>query len=112
MGDPLLLALDVGGSSVKSALVTNHQHILGQVQEDAITSGAGAPEILNTLAAIISAHLEHAGDLCRIAFAFPGPFDYVQGISFIHKQARYDALYGLRLGTELKKIPGTATLEI
>jgi predicted NBD/HSP70 family sugar kinase len=36
----------------------------------------------------------------------------VQGISFIHKQARCDALYGLRLGTELKKIPGIPALEI
>jgi glucokinase len=112
MTDQLILALDVGGSSVKSALVTNSQHIVGQVQEDAITSGAGAPEILNALAAIISAHLEKAGDLCRIAFAFPGPFDYVQGIPFIHDQAKYDALYGLRLGTELKKILGIPALEI
>jgi glucokinase len=65
------------------------------MQADAITSVAGAPEILNTLAAIISAHLEPASDLCRIAFAFPGPFDYGQGVSFIHKQAQYDALHGL-----------------
>src|SRR5215207_4070739 len=112
MGDQLILALDVGGSSVKSALVTNRQHIVGQVQEDCITSVASAPEILNALAAIISAHLENASGLYRIAFAFPGPFDYVQGISFIHNQAKYDALYGLRLGTELKKILRIPSLEI
>ena len=63
MSDRLILALDVGGSSLKSALVTNRQHILGQVQEDAITSGAGAPESLNILTAVISAPLENAGDL-------------------------------------------------
>ena len=112
MRDQLVLALDVGGSSVKSALVTNSQHILGQVHVDDIKSGASAPEILNTLAAIISAHLENGSDPCRIAFAFPGPFDYVQGISLIHNQAKYDALYGLRLGTELKKILGIPALEI
>jgi len=112
MCDPLILALDVGGNSVKSRLVTNRQHIVGQVQEDCITSVASAPEILNTLAAIISAHLENASGLCRIAFAFPGPFDYMQGMSFIHKQAQYDALYGLHLGTEFKKILGTPTLDL
>ena len=112
MRDQLVLALDVGGSSVKSALVANGHHIMGQVHIDDIRSGASAPEILNTLTAIISGHLEKASGIYRIAFAFPGPFDYVQGISLIHNQAKYDALYGLRLGTELKKILGTPALEI
>ena len=71
-----VIALDVGGSSVKSALVAAGQQIVGKVCVDDIESGATADEILNTLAAIITGHLEKVRDVCRVAFAFPGPFDY------------------------------------
>ena len=57
MSDPLVLALDVGGSLVKSAMVANGQHIVGKVCIDGIRSEASAVEILNTLAAIIAGHL-------------------------------------------------------
>jgi glucokinase len=104
MSDQLVLALDVGGSSVKSALVANGQYIVGQVRADDIQSGASAPEIINALATIISSHLETASDVYRIAFAFPGPFDYEQGISLIQNQSKYDALYGLNIGAELQAV--------
>ena len=112
MSDRLILALDVGGSSVKSAVVSNDQHIVGRVSVDDIESGADAPSILHTLAAIISAHRQKNSDIYRIAFAFPGPFDYEQGISLLHHQAKYDALYGRNIGTELKEIIGLPILEI
>lgn len=112
MSDSRVLALDVGGSSVKSAVVANNQHILDEVRVDDIQSGASAPEILNTLAEIISSHLEKANDVHKIAFAFPGPFDYERGISLIHNQAKYDDLYGINVGTKLKEILGLPTLEI
>jgi glucokinase len=112
MDDQLVLALDVGGSSVKSALVADGQHIVGNLCVDDIQSQASAPEILSTLAGIISNHLKRASGGYRIAFAFPGPFDYEQGIPLIQNQAKYDALYGLNLSMKLKEILDAPTLEM
>lgn len=112
MADRLVLALDVGGSSVKSALVADGRRTVGSVCVDEIQSQASAAEILNKLAAIISTNFEKAKDVSRIAFAFPGPFDYIQGISRIQNQAKYDALYGLNIGAELKEILGLPSLEM
>src|SRR5688572_2939118 len=112
MDDQLVLALDVGGSSVKSALVANGRHLVGSVCVDEIQSGASATEILNTLAAIIAGHLAKGRDMYRIAFAFPGPFDYEQGICLIQNQKKYDTLYGLNVGAALKEILGAPSLEM
>jgi glucokinase len=107
-----VIALDVGGSSVKSALVTADKRIIGNVCVDAINSAAKAAEILKTLAAIISGHLEKIQHVRGIAFAFPGPFVYEQGICLIQNQAKYDALYGLNVGEKLNEILGVPTREM
>ena len=112
MSDQPVLALDVGGSSVKSALVTNGQRIVGSVRVDAIRSTGSSAAILKTLAATISGHLAKTNDVNRIAFAFPGPFDYEQGISLIQNQAKYDALYGVHLSTKLRDILEKPSLEM
>jgi glucokinase len=112
MYDLPVLALDVGGSSVKSALVAAGPQMVGNVCVDAIRSGETAAEILHTLAMIIQGHLEKARDVRRIAFAFPGPFDYERGICLMQNQAKYEALYGLNVGMELRERLGMPTLEM
>ena len=112
MNDHPVIALDVGGSSVKSALVVAGQQIIGDVCVDVIQSGATADMILNTLAAIITGHLDKVKTVRGIAFAFPGPFDYVQGICLIQNQAKYESLYGIDVGARLKKILRMPTLRM
>ena len=112
MNDHPVIALDVGGSSVKSALVVAGQQIIGDVCVDVIQSGATADEILNTLAAIITRHLEKVKYVRGIAFAFPGPFDYEQGICLIQNQAKYESLYGINVSARLKEIIHMPALEI
>jgi glucokinase len=112
MVDQPVIALDVGGSSVKSALVAADRQIVGSICVDAIQSAASAAEILNTLAAIIAGHLKKVRDVRGIAFAFPGPFDYEQGICLIQNLRKYDALYGVNITVNLKEILGMPSLEI
>lgn len=112
MNNHLVLALDVGGSSVKSALVADGQHIVGTACVHEIESGASVNEILDTFAAILSGHLAKAKDVTRVAFAFPGPFDYEQGISLIQNQKKYDALYGINVARTLKELLGARALEM
>ena len=107
-----IIALDVGGSSMKSALVAADQQIVGDVCVDVIQSGATADEIIKMLAAIITGHLDKVKTVRGIAFAFPGPFDYEQGICLIQDQAKYESLYGINVGARLKKILHMPTLEI
>ena len=99
-----MLAFDVGGSSIKSALVEIGPRIVNNVSVDAIQSQGSAAEILNTLAVIITRHLQSCKDVRRIAFAFPGPFDYERGICLIQNQEKYDALYSLDISAHLKEI--------
>jgi glucokinase len=112
MIEQVVLALDVGGSSVKSAVVADGRRIVGSVCVDAIQSMGSSAAILKNLAAIISGHLAKATGVNRIAFAFPGPFDYEQGISLIQNQAKYDALYGVHVSTRLREILRNPTLEM
>lgn len=49
MSEPVVLAVDAGGSSIKSALVEANARIVGGIALDAIESKASADQILNTL---------------------------------------------------------------
>lgn len=104
MSDQTVVALDVGASSVKNALVAAGPRIVGDVCVDAIQSKGSAAEILHTLAVIIARHLKTTGEVNGIAFAFPGPFDYERGICLIQNQEKYDALYGIDVSANLRKI--------
>ena len=112
MSDQPILALDIGGSSVKSALVAAGPRVLNRISVDAIESKASADQILKTLAAIIKGYLPNTGDVRGIALAFPGPFDYEQGICLIRNQDKYDALYGLDISANLKRILGMPNLDM
>lgn len=93
------ITLDVGGSSVKSGVVTPDGKIISGPQTTPIDSSAGTELILDAFAAIIQQHLEQHGlaNLAGVAVGFPGPFDYEIGISGITGQEKYEALYGVNV---------------
>lgn len=107
-----IIALDVGGSSVKSALVETGPKIVGNVSIHPIDSSASADEIFKTFSNVITGHLENCEEVRGVAMAFPGPFDYEQGICLMQGQAKYDALYGLDIGASLKETLGLPELQI
>ena len=91
-----VLALDVGGTSVKSALVSNGA-LLGEVRRTPIPSQQSAPEILSAFATIIEDYPEAEA----LALAFPGPFDYASGVCRIQGLEKFGSLYGLNLAEAL-----------
>ena len=93
------ITLDVGGSSVKSGIVTPDGQIIGDTQTTPIDSRASAEAILSEFAAILNKHINQHGtdNLAGIALGFPGPFDYEAGISGITGQEKYEALYGVNV---------------
>jgi glucokinase len=95
-----VIALDVGGSSIKSAVVSASRRLDGPVATLPIDSRADADTIFATFAAAIRQHLPDtsAERLLGVAIGCPGPFDYQAGISYIKGVAKYESIYGFNVG--------------
>ena len=92
-----ILALDVGGSSVKSGLVRNGE-VIGNARRTEIPSQSpAADELLSAFRSIISTYPQAEA----LAFAFPGPFDYQTGVCRIQGVEKFGSLYGLNLAEAL-----------
>jgi glucokinase len=109
-----VIALDVGGSSVKSGVVHADGRVQHQAQTPIDSSGAAEP-IVTTLQSAIERQLQQVEreTLRGIAFGFPGPFDYSRGVSYIGDvQKKYEAIYGLDLRAALRPRLGVGDLPI
>lgn len=116
------LMLDVGGTNIKAGIL-DEKGALAQEQIysfDAKARGS-KEEIFQNFADILCllrekypAPGEHTGEnrpggkarIRGIGMAFPGPFDYEQGISLMRGLNKYDAIYGLSILDELEKYLG------
>ena len=99
-----VIALDVGGTSVKSALVASGGYVIGKPTITPINSSGEAESILATFAQIISTHLgqDQNSNILGVALGFPGPFDYAAGICFIEGVEKYGAIYGVNVRDALR----------
>lgn len=100
-----VIALDVGGTSVKSALVAPGGHVIGKPSITPVNSTSEAENILKIFARIISTHLDEsqAAKILGVAFGFPGPFDYTGGICLIEGVEKYGAIYGVNVRAALRE---------
>jgi len=98
-----IITLDVGGSSIKSGIVTNG--VVSDINTRNIDSKASADIIIDFWIDIIRKHWKQ-GIPYGIAFSMPGLFDYKEGISFIKGTHKYENLYGINVKKALlKKLP-------
>lgn len=111
---PTALALDVGGTWIKSAPVTSAGELVEEPRVAPIDSHADAQTILGTLATVINHYLtgDQAMQLTGVALGFPGPFDYAKGVSYIQGVSKYEAIYGLDVGAALRSRLRTPELPI
>jgi glucokinase len=102
--DAQVIALDVGGSSVKSGRVSRALAI-GGARTDPIDPHGSAEAILGTFTHIIRLHRAALGpDACLgVAFGFPGPFDYPGGVCYIHNLQKYEAIYACDIRLALRQ---------
>ncbi len=91
-----VLAMDVGGTSVKSALVRDGA-LLSEPRRTAIPSQGEAEEVLAAFRAIIDGYPQAEA----LALAFPGPFDYQSGVCRVQGLEKFGSLYGLDLAGAL-----------
>ena len=123
MAQSWIIALDVGGSSVKSGLIDPdwlsdppEPFPAAQVHSTTtpVQTEAAAPIVLGALAGIIRAEMAKAGDrpVLGAGFGFPSPFDYARGICLIDHVYKYQALYGMDVGAALRAELGMPELAI
>jgi glucokinase len=109
-----VIALDVGGTSVKSALVAPGGQVIGKRSISRIDSSGDVDTILRTFAQIIGAHFGESrmSDLLGVALGFPGPFDYAAGICLIEGVEKYGAIHGVNMRAALRAILDLGNLPI
>ena len=100
-----VIALDVGGSSVKSGLVKS-DGLVDFVCHTPINSQASKEKVISVFVEIIQTYLPKVdpNEFLGIAIGFPGPFDYENGLCLIQGQSKYDNLYQVNIRDELSKL--------
>ncbi len=101
---PYVIALDVGGSSVKSGLVDSAQEVLYPTKT-LINSQGTADEVFGAFAEIIRTHMQQvpANEILGAGYAFPDPFDYEAGIVLIKDQPKFNQVYGMNVRDETRQ---------
>ena len=108
MNRKFCIALDVGGTSIKSAIVCDEGFLVNGSRKDTpINAKDSSKEIIQTFVNLFQSLIEF-GDtqnllISGIGIGFPGPFDYENGISLIRDLDKYESIYGINLKDEFRK---------
>lgn len=101
-----ILAFDVGGTSIKAAVVKGNGEVLdSSVQHYDSKANGSKEEMIEHLVHLIviqAAYADGPNDsIAGIGYAFPGPFDYKKGISHVRSIGKFDSLFGVSLRDEI-----------
>ncbi|MFD0958148.1 ROK family protein [Paenibacillus chungangensis] len=109
MKDKLVLAMDVGGTSVKACVVERGEVLRHTLTHYPSYGKEPAAVIIGQLAAIVTDLLRQyvqltqrnlPDELC-VGLAFPGPFDYDEGTCWIRGLDKFESLYGVNVRERL-----------
>lgn len=95
---PVILALDVGGTNIKSALFQN-----GTLLRELAQVPSGSQSTESEIVASLQAVLDGAGSIGGIGISIPGPFDYHRGVSLM--EHKFGAIKGRSLMEFLPDVP-------
>lgn len=98
----VFVCLDVGGTFTKGIIFNNAQEpLLEGIHYFETNSKGYKDEVIASLVSVINEliTLTHLDDVLvrSIALAFPGPFDYERGVSWITGLNKFESLYGLNV---------------
>lgn len=95
------VCLDVGGTEIKAASIDGDGRLRGKIRFCPARADENAEVLLEHMAGIIRGHMLPDMDIGGVRLAFPGPFDYEEGICLLQGLGKYDKLYGINLRREL-----------
>jgi len=106
MTQQVVVALDIGGTTIDAACISSDGHQLGKLIEKTSPASGTQEEIVNQLTKIVKTTYQQAGDHKVVAcgIAMPGPFDYAAGVS--HMVHKFQAIHGVALGRLLQERTG------
>jgi glucokinase len=109
-----VIALDVGGASIRSAVVALGRNVLVEPARTPIDSSRDAEHMLDSFTQVVRRHFNKVKKihLLGVAIGFPGPFDYACGICRIKDLDKYGSLYGVNVKEELRARSGLGGLPI
>ena len=98
------LMFDVGGTKIKAGFISEACEVSKVYTFDAISKGT-KEEIIENFASILVLLTNEIKDdkklITGIGMAFPGPFDYENGISLMKNLGKYDSIYGCDIKNEI-----------
>lgn len=104
----MVFALDVGGTYIKACVLEQDRILDNTICQFEARSHESQENIITHLVSILNSlaakYKENAGlyqKVLGIGFTFPGPFDYVNGISYIKGLNKFESLYGVNLREQL-----------
>lgn len=100
------LCLDVGGTEIKAAPLDANGKMLSKIQHFPAMAGADKKTLLEHFTNIFAAICPDCAIPIEIDLAFPGPFDYENGICLLQGLEKYDALYGCNLRHDFAALSG------
>ncbi len=102
------ILLDVGGTRIKGGVFDRAGNLLGGIMEFDAKAKESKETVIENFCSILTRLRQTRPDeeAEHIGFAFPGPFDYERGVSYIRGLDKYESIYGLSLEEEIKKKEG------
>ncbi|MCM3749381.1 ROK family protein [Paenibacillus pasadenensis] len=107
-----VIALDVGGTFIKSCLVIDRLPLPASRMQLPALSDRSEDEIVEQWLVMIQRHFQFCAEQFgekaaaeaqwSVGLAFPGPFNYEDGISLIQGLGKFEALYGRNLKQALR----------
>lgn len=107
----MIVGLDIGGHHVAGALVDeNGSRLIPQSYRHVdVDRGAPKEQLLDAWAGLIDEIAATSAFTIRgVGAAMPGPFDYASGVAYFEGNKKFESLYGVDVGKELRKRCGYA----
>ena len=101
----IFILLDIGGTQIKAGAFDEDGNIIGKILSVDSCSRKNQTIIFDNMASIIENLIQknNSKNILGVGFAFPGPFDYENGISLLKGLDKYESIYGLSVEDEIKK---------
>lgn len=98
------LSADFGGTEIKTRILSENGEFLSLVRHFPSNAKADEQTLLSHIQTVLETAIADApAPLTRAGLAFPGPFDYENGIPLMQGINKYDALYGKNLRAFLEQ---------
>ena len=102
-----IVALDVGGTSIKAGLVHSTDQGISLIEDSLLARPSHAEQEADRILEALTGMIEKVGSFAEkvdgVAFGFPGPFDDAKGISYMRGLGKFEAIYGMPLVPAMKE---------